>query len=148
MQCSGWEETITPSPMAEDYEVQVEMLPGTVRLSPGRPKSPNVAIWFFSWSTIRHKATLCNSDGQGLIRTACQRCRRRVFVWPTTPEQGEPEHHSESVATFHYGSEGVGSPATGNRPIRSVPFTYESDMWAYPPYQTRQYPCRIACRAS
>src|ERR1700730_11855597 len=77
MQCSGWKETITPSPMPEDYEVQTEMLSGTARLTPRMPRSPNVTIWFCSWSITRHKATLCKSDGQGFIRTSWQRCRQK-----------------------------------------------------------------------
>jgi hypothetical protein len=77
MQRSGWKETIKPSPMAEDYEVQTEMLSGTARLTPRMPRSPNVTIWFCSWSITRHKVTLCKSDGQGFIRTSRQRCRQK-----------------------------------------------------------------------
>ena len=102
MQRSGWKETIKPSSMAEDYEVQTEMLSGTARLTPRMPRSSNVTIWFCSWSITRHKVTLRNSDGQGFIRSSWQRCRQKGLRMPTHAQNKECPNTIICIDAHHW----------------------------------------------
>jgi hypothetical protein len=75
MQCSELKETITPSPMARNYEVRTETLTGTARRTPVRPKSRNVTIWFCSWSQLGTTllfATVTVKDPSALLSTIPQ----------------------------------------------------------------------------
>jgi hypothetical protein len=101
--------------MAEDYEVPTEMPSGTTRLTPRMPRSPNVTIWFCSWSQPGTKLLFATVTVKDSFGPPGNDAGRRILVWPTTLRTKEhPNTTAISEATSHHGSETVGSLLTRN----------------------------------